>query len=73
MKIIITTHRVQNKKHRKKRINKKWAKRYGFTETEVQEKGKMICIPGRGGNDVVYMTYEDFCRLKELFPTNEAR
>lgn len=39
----------QNRKHRKKRINKKWAKRYGFTVTPKQEIFKMgntiICHP----------------------------
>lgn len=30
---------VQARKHKKKRINKKWRKRYGFKEKE-------ICIPG---------------------------
>ena len=30
---------VQARKHKKKRINKKWRKRYGFKE-------KQICIPG---------------------------
>lgn len=30
---------VQNRKHRKRRINKKWAKRYGFHE-EIKSLGK---------------------------------
>lgn len=29
--------RKQNRTHRKRRINKKWAKRYGFTETPKRE------------------------------------
>lgn len=33
------THLVQARKHKKKRINKKWRKRYGFKEEQ-------ICIPG---------------------------
>lgn len=68
MKIIITTHRKQNRKHHKRRINKKWAKRYGFTETEIQEKGKPIYVPARGGYDILYLTYEDFCRLTAVAP-----
>lgn len=39
----------QNRKHRKKRINKKWAKKYGFTVTPKQEIYKIgntiICHP----------------------------
>ena len=30
---------VQNRKHRKRRINKKWAKKYGFRE-EIKSLGK---------------------------------
>lgn len=30
---------VQNRKHKKRRINKKWAKRYGFHE-EIESLGK---------------------------------
>lgn len=64
MQIIVTTRRVQNKRHRKKRINKKWAKRYGFTEHEVQEKGKPIITGGRGQKHIMYLTYEDLIKLK---------
>lgn len=38
IEIIVTTKRYQNRRHRKRRIDKKWAKRYGFTEYEVQNK-----------------------------------
>lgn len=34
--IVITTRRHQNRKHRKKRINKKWLKRYGYEDYELQ-------------------------------------
>lgn len=64
-KIIITTKRIQNKKHKKKRINKKWAKRYGYTEYEMQEKGKLIFKDG-----YVYMTHDDFELLKKSFETS---
>lgn len=60
VEIIITTKRTQNKKHKKKRINKKWAKRYGYTEYEIQEKGKFIFKDG-----YVYMTRSDFELLKK--------
>ena len=32
---------VQNRKHKKKRINKKWAKRYGFREVQTKIVGNM--------------------------------
>ena len=28
--IIVPTRKIQNRKHKKKRINKKWAKKYGY-------------------------------------------
>lgn len=41
--------RIQNRTHRKKRINKKWAKNYGFTNTpklDVYQMGDtIICHP----------------------------
>lgn len=33
---LYTTKKVQNRKHRKRRINKKWAKRYGFRDVMDQ-------------------------------------
>jgi len=32
---LISINKIQNKKHRKKRINKKWGKRYGFTDVQT--------------------------------------
>lgn len=36
------TKEVQRKTHRKKRINKKWLKRYGYRT--VLDDGKIICV-----------------------------
>lgn len=66
MQIVITTRRIQNRKHHKKRINKKWAKLYGFTEYEVQEKGKPIVIGGRGQKSIMYVTLDDYKNLMEV-------
>ena len=33
--IIVPTRKIQNRTHKEKRINKKWAKRYGFTISET--------------------------------------
>lgn len=62
--IIITTKKIQNKKHKKKRINKKWAKRYGYTVYEVQRDQQIILI-----NNKVYMTeaaYNNMLKCNEL-------
>ena len=51
MSIVITPgSQKQNRTHRKKRINKKWAKRYGFKCYDVLEDGKIVTIGG-----VMYM------------------
>lgn len=43
MPIVITPgSKIQNRTHKKKRINKKWAKRYGYTDSNVLEDGKII-------------------------------
>lgn len=54
---IVPTHKVQIRTHRKKRINKKWAKRYGFRVYDILEDGKIIMIGG-----IMYMnrkTHDD--------------
>lgn len=44
--IISFTKPVQNRKHKKKRINKKWAKRYGYhTETFYSKGWKLHASP----------------------------
>lgn len=62
--LIITTRKIQNKKHHKRRINKKWAKRYGYTYIEVQEKGKPIIVNDKGSVKM-YLTLEDYNQLKK--------
>lgn len=37
---IVPTHKAQIRTHRKKRINKKWGKRYGFRVYDILEDGK---------------------------------
>lgn len=53
------TKQVQNRRHRKKRINKKWAKRYGFhtvaTDVAIRDcslisRGEDMTIIGRSNN-----------------------
>lgn len=61
--IIITeciTKDVQRRKHRKKRINKKWLKRYGFKS--VPDNDKVVIF-----EDILIMTQKCYERLEEKF------
>ena len=58
--IVITTRKTQNRKHRKKRINKKWAKTYGYSYYETQEHEKIVLV-----DNVLYMTEKTFTKLKQ--------
>ena len=44
--IVLRDKKVQARTHKKKRINKKWAKRYGFKtyENQLLENGQMIVM-----------------------------
>lgn len=57
--IVVPTYKRQNKTHKKKRINKKWAKRYGFTEYNTMEDGQVINI-----NSSLYMNAKTASMLK---------
>ncbi|MBR5359327.1 MAG: hypothetical protein IK123_00435, partial [Lachnospiraceae bacterium] len=45
---------------KKRRINKKWLRRYGYTERDIQPDGSAYMFEGK-----LYMTKRDFERLKE--------
>ena len=47
--VIVTTTNVQRRRHKKKRINKKWIKRYGYITKDWQKRGETIV-------DQVHMT-----------------
>lgn len=60
MQIIITdaiTKKVRRRTHKKKRIDKKWLKRYGYKE--VQDHSKMY----KSGN-YLFMSQKNYDRLK---------
>lgn len=59
VRIIITTQQIQPRRHKKRRIDKKWKKRYGIV-MEVQEVGRPVYVPE---NNTVYMTQRDYDRL----------
>lgn len=66
--IIITTRKRQARKHKKKRVNKKWLKRYGMRIVEVQEHGKPFIFEGK-----IYMTESDYIKLKTMLEKEGKR
>lgn len=53
--------KIQRRKHRKKRINKKWEKRYGFyIKPPLLKNGEAIMIDG-----VLHMNYWTYCKLSQ--------
>lgn len=49
--IYIATKEYQRRKHRKKRIDKKWRKRYGFEEVNTMPYGQVLMF-----DNVLWMT-----------------
>ena len=62
MPIIITTRVQQLRKHRKRRINKKWRKRYGVMEYNPIPEGQVVVHDG-----TMYMSRKDFYLLEQSF------
>lgn len=62
MNVVITdaiTKKVRRRTHKKKRIDKKWLKRYGYKE--VQDHSKILTV----GN-TLYMSKRNYDRLKTV-------
>lgn len=59
--IYIATKEWQKRKHRKKRINKKWLKRYGTYELNYMPHNQVMLMDG-----VVYMTKKTWKQLKSM-------
>ena len=60
--IYIATKEIQRRKHHKKRINKKWRKRYGVEEFNLMPHGQVIF---NEVDRVCYMTKKTWKELKE--------
>jgi hypothetical protein len=58
--IYIATKYIQKRKHRKKRINKKWQKRYGYYEINYMPHNEVITMD----DGTVLMTKRTFEKLK---------
>ena len=56
--IRIATKKYQCRKHRKKRINKKWQKRYGYYEYNMMPHGQAMMMDG-----AIYMTEKTYREL----------
>lgn len=57
--IYIATKEIQRRKHHKKRINKKWKKKYGFIELNSMPHGSVI-MTDKG----VWMTKKTFEQIR---------
>ena len=59
--IYIATKVFQRRKHHKKRINKKWLKRYGTSEINMMPHNQVIMMD----NGAIWMTKHTWEQLKE--------
>lgn len=59
--IYIATKSIQKRKHHKKRINKKWQKRYGYYEINMMPHGEVVMMD----NGVIWMTKRTFEQIKK--------
>lgn len=64
--IRIATKECQRRRHHKKRINKKWRKRYGVIEINMMPDGQVIKI-----NDELLMTKKTLQDLKKALEMQE--
>jgi hypothetical protein len=64
LKIIIYPDAKQRRKHRKRRINKKWAKRYGYT-TPLVNSDSITIVPSENNEYVLMMSNNTYLKLKE--------
>lgn len=58
--IYLATKEHQRRKHRKKRINKKWKKLYGYYEINLMPHNEIVLMD----NGVIWMTKRTFEQLK---------
>lgn len=59
--IVVPDKKKQNRMHKKKRINKKWAKRYGYTIYNSIEDEKVITM-----NGTMYMNPRTYYKIQGL-------
>jgi hypothetical protein len=66
--IYIATQEFQRRKHHKRRINKKWRKRYGTIEIDSMPYRKVIFD---AEHRILYMTKRTFEEMKKLSESEE--
>lgn len=59
--IVVPDKKKQNRTHRKRKINKKWAKRYGYTTYNSIEDEKVIMMNGS-----MYVNPRTYYKLKSI-------
>ena len=64
--IIAPEKRIQRKTHKKKRINKKWAKRYGYKHIKSMEDNNIYLIPGHNQIIMNRNTYNNLKNAKDI-------
>lgn len=65
--IYIATKKRQRRKHRKKRINKKWKKRYGFYEMNMMPHGQIVMMDNSG----IWMTEKTYQTVWKSYRNGE--
>lgn len=68
--VYIATKEFQRRKHRKKRINKKWLKRYGVIELNSMPHGEVVF---NEVDRVLYMTKKTFEEIKKLAESEDEK
>lgn len=66
--IYIATKESQQRKHHKKRINKKWRKRYGYYEINYMPHGQVMMMD----NGIIWMTKRTWEKLKEAIDNDSS-
>lgn len=73
--MVIPDNLSQRRKHRKKRINKKWAKRYGYYRsawTSILKDGEVYLVNENHGFDKkLYMNKSTYLKLKNSIEMKE--
>lgn len=64
--IVVPDNKKQNRTHKKKRINRKWAKRYGYTISNMLEDEQVYQM---GGN--IYMNPRTYYKIQGLIGKQE--
>ena len=60
--VYIATQEIQKRRHRKKRINKKWKKIYGCHELNLMPHGQVMMTD----NGVLWMTKNTYEQIRKL-------